>query len=69
MFESQYLLIFFAFFGGASRWSRVTKLAHDLMGRDQKDKFILSKNIGLYSFLFNFFLLIVVYYVVFTMTV
>ena len=34
MFESQYLLIFFVFSGGASRCSHVEKLAHGLMGGD-----------------------------------
>ena len=38
MFESGYLLIFSVFFGGASRCSHVAKLAHRLMGKDQKNK-------------------------------
>ena len=42
MFESQYLLIFSVFFGGASRCSHVAKLANGLMGREQKEKFLLS---------------------------
>ena len=41
MFESWYLLIFFVFFGGASRCSYVAKLAHGLMDKDQKIMFLL----------------------------
>ena len=41
MFESWYLLMFSIFFGGASRCSDVAKLAHGLMDRDQKNKFLL----------------------------
>ena len=41
MFESQYVLIFFVFFGGASRYSHVVKLDHGLMDRDPKNKFLL----------------------------
>ena len=42
MFESQYLLTFYVIFGGAFRCSHVAKLAHRQMGKDQKNKFILS---------------------------
>ena len=42
MFESQFLLIFFVFLGGDSRCSHVAKLANGLMGREQKNRFILS---------------------------
>ena len=41
MFESRYLKIFSVFFGGASRCSHVAKLAHELMGKDPKNKFLL----------------------------
>ena len=41
MFESRLLLIFAIFFGGAFRCSHVAKLAHALMDRDQKNKFLL----------------------------
>ena len=41
MFESWNLLIFFVFSRGASKCSHVTKLFHGLMGRDEKNKFIL----------------------------
>ena len=69
MFESLFLLIFYVFFGGASRCSHVAKLAHRLMDRDQKNKFTLPiKSWILLIFNFNFFP-IVVYNVIFSMTI
>ena len=41
MFESRYVLIFYVFSRGASRCSHVAKLAHGMMDRDQKNKFLL----------------------------
>ena len=40
MFESQYLLIFSTSSRGASICIHVAKLAHGLMDKDQKDKYI-----------------------------
>ena len=69
MFESQHFLIFFVFSGGASRCSYVAKLAHGLMGRDQKNKFLLSINFWILLIFNYYFLLIVLYKVIFSMTV
>ena len=68
MFESRYLLIFSVFSRGASRYSHVTKLAHGLMDRDQKNKFHLSINSWILLILFLFFL-IILYKVIFSMIV
>ena len=69
MFESKYLLIFFVFYGGASRCSYVAKLAHRLMGKDQKSKFLLLVESWI-SLIFNYYsLLIGLYRVIFSMTV
>ena len=54
MFESRYLLIFSVFFGGASRCSLVAKLAHGLMGRVQKNKFLLPIKSWILFILKNF---------------
>ena len=61
MFESQYLLIFSVFFGGASRCSHVAKLAHGLMGKDQKNKFLLPIKSWI-LFIFNYYFLFMVPY-------
>ena len=71
MFENQFLLIFFVFFEGAFRCSHVAKLANGLMGRDQKLKCILShKFLDFFFFhFFIFFWLILIYNVIFSMTI
>ena len=69
MFESQYLLVFLVFSKGTSRCSHVAKLAHGLMGRDQKNKFLLSIKSWI-LFIFNYlFFLIVLHKVIFSMIV
>ena len=69
MFESWYLLIFFVFSRGASRCSNVAKLAHGLIGKDQKNKFLLPTKPSI-LFIFNyFFLLLVLYKVILSMTI
>ena len=58
MFESRYLLVFSVFSRGASKCSHVAKLAHGLIGRDQKNKFLLSIKswiLLIFNFNFNFF--------------
>ena len=65
MFESQYLLIFSVFSGGASRCSHAAKPAYGLMDSDQKNKFLLS----IKSWILLIFLLIVVYKVILSITI
>ena len=54
MFESWYLLIFFVVSRGASRCSHEAKLAHGLMDRDQRNKFLIPINSWI-LLIFNFF--------------
>ena len=67
MFESQYLLIFYVFFGGASRCSHVAKLAHGMMGIDQKNKLLLPIKFWILLIFNYYFLLMVLYKVIFSM--
>ena len=69
MFESHYLLIFSIFSKCDSRCSHVAKLAHGLMGQDQKDKFLLPIKSWILFTIKYYFLLLVLYKVIFSMTV
>ena len=68
MFESQYLLIF-SIFSSSSRYNHVAKLAHGLMGKDQKNKFLLPIKSWILLFFNYLFLLIVLYKEIFSMIV
>ena len=69
MFESGYLLIFSVFSRGASRCSHVVKFAHGLMGKDQKNKFLLSIKSWTLLIFNYYFLLIVLHKVIFSLTI